>query len=56
MDQVAALAARHALPAIFTYREFALAGGLMSYGSSISYMYHQVGIYGAQPICRCSNR
>jgi putative tryptophan/tyrosine transport system substrate-binding protein len=45
MDQLAALAARHALPAIFPYREFALAGGLMSYGSSLGYTYHQVGVY-----------
>ena len=45
MEQLAALAARHALPAIFPYREFALAGGLMSYGSSLGYTFHLVGIY-----------
>jgi putative ABC transport system substrate-binding protein len=44
-EQLAALAARHALPAIFRFREDALAGGLMSYGSSLGYYFHQTGIY-----------
>jgi putative ABC transport system substrate-binding protein len=44
-EQVAALAARHALPAIFPFREQALAGGLISYGSSLGYVNHQMGIY-----------
>jgi putative ABC transport system substrate-binding protein len=48
MGQLAALAARHALPAIFPYREFALAGGLMSYGSSFAYTARQLGIYTAR--------
>ena len=43
-EQLAALATRHALPAMFG-RVFALAGGLMSYGSSLAYVWHQVGIY-----------
>jgi putative ABC transport system substrate-binding protein len=44
-EQLAALAARRALPTTFSYREFALAGGLMSYGSSVGYMLYQAGIY-----------
>jgi putative tryptophan/tyrosine transport system substrate-binding protein len=44
-ELLAALAARHALPAIFAVREFALAGCLMSYGSSFVYLFHQTGIY-----------
>jgi putative ABC transport system substrate-binding protein len=44
-DQLAALAARHGLPSIFSSREQAVAGGLMSYGSSFSYEYHQAGLY-----------
>jgi len=45
MEQLAALAARHALPAIYPYREFAIAGGLISYGSSLGYVAQQSGIY-----------
>jgi putative ABC transport system substrate-binding protein len=45
MEQLAALAARHTLPAIYRYREFVLAGALMSYGNSLGYFHHQSGIY-----------
>jgi putative ABC transport system substrate-binding protein len=44
-DQLAALALRHSLPAIYQYRRFATAGGLMSYGSSLTESYHQAGVY-----------
>jgi putative tryptophan/tyrosine transport system substrate-binding protein len=45
MEQLATLATRHALPAIMSFREFALAGGLMSYGTSVPDAMHQAGIY-----------
>ena len=44
-EQLAALAARHALPAIGPGREFALDGGLMSYGTNRGDLFHQGGIY-----------
>jgi putative ABC transport system substrate-binding protein len=44
-DQILALAARHALPVIAPWREFPLAGGLISYGPSIAAAYRQIGIY-----------
>jgi putative ABC transport system substrate-binding protein len=43
--QLAALALRHALPAIYEYRAFAAAGGLMSYGGRITDQYRLLGIY-----------
>ena len=43
--QLVALTARHMLPSIFPFREFARAGGLMSYGVSFGDGYRQTGIY-----------
>ena len=45
IEQLAALTVRHAVPAIFQYREFAASGGLMSYGGSLADSFRQVGTY-----------
>jgi putative tryptophan/tyrosine transport system substrate-binding protein len=55
-EQVVALASRHAVPAIYAWREFAASGGLISYGTSFTSALHLVGVYagkilnGAKPV------
>jgi putative ABC transport system substrate-binding protein len=44
-QQLTVLAARHAVPSIYEWREFAAAGGLMSYGTNINDAYRQMGVY-----------
>src|SRR5262249_45935766 len=44
-DRIVALAARYAIPAIYSIRNFAVAGGLMSYGTDFADSYRQAGIY-----------
>jgi putative ABC transport system substrate-binding protein len=43
-SQIVALTRRYSVPTIFQYREFAAAGGLISYGTSFAEPYHQAGI------------
>ena len=44
-DQIVALAARHAVPTVYPLSQYVRAGGLMSYGASLSAAFHQTGIY-----------
>jgi putative tryptophan/tyrosine transport system substrate-binding protein len=47
-DKLVALAARHAVPTMFQFREYAEAGGLVSYGVDLTDAYRQVGVYAGQ--------
>jgi putative tryptophan/tyrosine transport system substrate-binding protein len=47
-EQLAALVLRYGLPAISAHREFTMAGGLFSYGTSLADMYRQLGVYTAK--------
>jgi putative tryptophan/tyrosine transport system substrate-binding protein len=61
--QFATLTARDRIPAAYAVREFVEAGGLMSYGTDLGDMFHQVGVYTGSilkaqspPSCRCCSR
>jgi putative ABC transport system substrate-binding protein len=47
-EQLVTLAAHYSMPAIYAFREFAVIGGLMSYGTSLSNAYHQAAVYAAK--------
>jgi putative ABC transport system substrate-binding protein len=44
-DKIIALAARYAVPAIYSFRDYAVSGGLISYGTSLTLVYRQIGVY-----------
>jgi len=44
-DRLVTLAARHRIPAIYALREYAVSGGLISYGASVVDLYRQAGVY-----------
>jgi putative ABC transport system substrate-binding protein len=46
--EIVTLAARHALPAAYAWREFVEAGGLISYGPNVAWAYHQIGEYASR--------
>ena len=47
-DRIIAFAAQNQLPAIYQFREYAIAGGLLSYGVSLTEAYRQFGVYAAR--------
>jgi len=47
-DRIVALAAHHKVPAMYQFREYTVAGGLMSYGTSLAQSYRQVAVYTSQ--------
>ena len=48
IERLAELAARHGIPTMYAYREFVVAGGLISYGTSLTEFYRQIGLYAAR--------
>jgi putative ABC transport system substrate-binding protein len=47
-DKLATLAVRHGVPAMYSFRDYAVAGGLMSYGINLPDVYYQTGVYAAR--------
>jgi len=47
-EQLVALAAHHSIPTVYAFRDYAAAGGLMSYGTSLSDAYREVGVYASR--------